>query len=247
MTPSDGARRPPFLTARWEYLLMLNYEVDPAALAPFVPAGTELDRWNGGTLVSVVGFRFRETRVLGLSIPFHTDFEEVNLRFYVRRECAGESRRGVVFVKEMVPRRAIAAIARAVYQENYVALRMRHRIQLGSSPMAPSSIAYGWRADGRWEGMSAEIAGAPEALREGSEAQFITEHYWGYTAQRDGGCVEYRVEHPPWRVWTPSRPALQCDIARRYGAAFVAALSAPPRSAFVAEGSNVIVRRGVRL
>src|SRR5262249_61320330 len=118
----------PFLTAEWRMLAMLNYVVDPAMVADLVPRGTELDSFGGQTYISLVGFRFERTRVRGLWIPFHSDFDEVNLRFYVRRTAGGEVRRGVVFVREVVPRRAIAAVANAVYHEHYAALPMRHRI-----------------------------------------------------------------------------------------------------------------------
>jgi Uncharacterized conserved protein (COG2071) len=111
-----------FLTAEWRALAMLNYEVDASLLRHFVPAGTELDCWQGKTLVSLVGFRFLKTRVLGIPIPFHRNFDEVNLRFYVRRAEATEVKRGVVFIREIVPRRAIAAVARAFYNERYLAL-----------------------------------------------------------------------------------------------------------------------------
>src|SRR6266513_2477095 len=117
-----------FLTAEWRSLAMLNYEVDRSVLARRVPPGTELDSWGGVVYVSVVGFLFLKTRVLGVPIPGHRNFEEVNLRFYVRRKADGEWRRGVVFVKEIVPRRAIAAVARGLYGENYVAMPMSHAI-----------------------------------------------------------------------------------------------------------------------
>src|SRR6185503_10439864 len=104
-------------TAHWRFLMMLNYEVDPSVLHPLVPRGTELDTWHGRTYASVVGFLFLDTRVLGLAIPFHRDFEEVNLRFYVRRREAEAWRRGVVFIKEIVPRWAIATVARVAYNE----------------------------------------------------------------------------------------------------------------------------------
>src|SRR5689334_2274538 len=104
--------RRPFLRAEWRDLVMLNYESPAGLLDPLVPAGVELDRWRGTLYVSVVGFLFRDTRVLGIPIPFHRTFEEVNLRFYVRRELDGDVRRGVVFVRELVPRRAIATVAR---------------------------------------------------------------------------------------------------------------------------------------
>lgn len=248
-TVADAAPLPgPFLTAEWRWLAMLNWEVDPALLRPLVPRGTELDEWSGMTVASLVGFRFLRTRVLGIPIPFHRDFEELNLRFYVRRRGPEGWRRGVVFVKEVVPRRAIAMVARVVYNENYVALSMRHHIDMeGDSLRAGGAVEYDWRHRGRWNTLRAVTAGPPRALADGSEAEFITEHYWGYAAQRDGGCVEYRVEHPRWRVWDASTPALEADVDALYGADFGSVLANPPRSAFVAEGSPVVVRRGTRI
>src|SRR6478735_605434 len=121
--------RRPFLRAEWRSLVMLNYEVAPEVLTPWLPAGTELDQWHGRTLMSMVGFRFLQTRVLGITIPFHENFPEVNLRFYVRRNCGGTWRRGVVFVREIVPRRAIAGVAQLLYGERYVRCPMRHSVQ----------------------------------------------------------------------------------------------------------------------
>ena len=108
---------------------MLNYVVDPRLIMPLVPAETEIDFENGETFLSVVGFLFLDTRLLGLPIPLHRDFEEVNLRFYVRRKSADTWRRGVVFIRELVPRRAIALVARTFYGENYVAVPMKHEIE----------------------------------------------------------------------------------------------------------------------
>jgi uncharacterized protein len=229
-----------FLTAEWRHLAMLNYAVDPAVLLPRVPAGTELDDWNGTTYVSVVGFLFLRTRVLGIGIPFHRDFEEVNLRFYVRRRGPEGWRRGVVFVKEIVPRLAIAATARLLYNEKYVALPMRHRVE-------PGEVEYRWRSSGAWCRLSARRRGDPSPLEPGSEAEFIAEHYWGYSRQRDGGTVEYAVEHPRWTAWTAENAMLECDVAALYGAEFAEPLSGPPASAFIADGSPVVVRRGVRI
>lgn len=234
----------PFLTAAWRDLVMLNYAIDPGLLAPLVPAGTELDAWDGTTYVSVVGFLFLDTRVLGLPIPFHRNFEEVNLRFYVRRMVDGETRRGVVFVKEIVPRPAIALTARLLYNEPYVSHPMRHSPRVASSPR---EISYGWRREGAWEQLGARIEGEPAPLAPGSEEEFITEHYWGYTRQRDGGTIEYRVEHPSWRVWRALDASLDADIPSLYGETFRATLAAPPRSAFVADGSPVAVHPGKRI
>ena len=229
-----------FLTAEWRYLAMLNFRVEPSVLAPFVPSGTGLDSWRGETLVSVVGFRFLKTRVLGVPIPFHRNFEEVNLRFYVRREVMGQVRRGVTFIREIVPRRAIAALARAAYNEPYVACPMRS-VAPGRSVDDPGAIEYSWRSGERWNALRLRSTGRPMLLEPASEEQFITEHYWGYTPQRDGGTVEYEVRHPPWRVWQVTGAALECDVGRVYGEAFAEALSQPPRSAFLAERSHVAV------
>jgi uncharacterized protein len=222
---------------------MLNWPVDPAILQPFVPRGTELDAWEGKTFVSAVGFLFLDTRLFGIPVPFHRSFEEVNLRFYVGRDGPEGRRRGVCFVREIVPRWAVAFLARAVYNERYIALPMRHRVE-----PAPNGLAeYAWKHGGRWSSLRARFSGEPEALRAGSEEEFITEHYWGYAAQRDGGTVEYRVEHPSWRVWRAHDGVLDADVAALYGPQFTAPLAAPPSSVFVADGSPVVVRRARRI
>ncbi|MFP2899915.1 YqjF family protein [Corallococcus sp. 4LFB] len=169
----------PFLTATWRYLLMLNYEVDPAVLRPLVPRGTELDAWQGRTFASMVGFRFLDTRVRGLAVPFHRDFDEVNLRFYVRRLGPEGWRRGVVFVREVVPRLAIATVARVLYNEPYVACPMRHAVTMdGADTGAPGHVEYAWKSHGRWHQLSARTLGAPAQSEPGSQEEFITEHYW---------------------------------------------------------------------
>ena len=233
-----------FLTAEWRYLAMLNFEIEPSVLAPYVPAGTELDVWNGRHLVSVVGFRFLKTRVFGIPIPFHRNFEEVNLRCYVRRKADEGWRRGVVFIKEIVPRAAIAFLARTLYNEPYVAMPMAHRLEMESGSLL--SAEYSWCFRDRPNRLHLTVRGEPQALREGSEAEFITEHYWGYNTQRDGVTMEYRVEHPRWRVWGAESARLDCEVAELYGPQFKAALSRAPDSAFLAEGSAVTVSHGVR-
>lgn len=245
--PGVTDRTRAFLTAEWRYLVMLNFEVPPAALQPFLPAGTQLDPWEGRTLASVVGFRFLRTRLLGVPVPLHRDFDEVNLRFYVRHTTpAGEVRRGVVFVRELVPRAAIALVARVAYNEPYLAVPMRSEAPATATD-APGRIAYGWRTRAGAQRVGATAVGAPAVPAADSEAAFVTEHYWGYTRQRDGGTVEYEVTHQPWRVWAGADPVLDADVTGLYGAAFAEALAAPPRSAFVAEGSPVVVHRPRRL
>jgi uncharacterized protein YqjF (DUF2071 family) len=237
-----------FLTGEWRYLAMLNYRVDPARRAPFVPRATALDHWQGATYVSLVGFLFRDTRVRGVPVPLHRDFEEVNLRFYVRREVNGEVRRGVTFIREIVPRTVIAVVARLAYNEPYVALPMRHTLGAkNDADGAPSAVGYEWRQRAGWSAIHVEANGPAIALAPDSEAEFITEHYWGYTRQRDGGTVEYHVTHPRWRTWTVTTAAVQGDLAELYGAALGEVVRRPPDSAFLAEGSAIAVHMPTRL
>lgn len=237
-----------FLTARWRFLAMMNYEIDPMLLLPHVPNGTELDDWNGRTFVSMVGFLFLDTKVLGVPIPFHRDFEEVNLRFYVRRQEGKELRRGVVFIKEIVPKIAIATTARLTFNENYVAMPMRHRVDHdGELLRAGGTVRYEWEHGNRWNMMTVTTRGEAALPKPGSQEEFITEHYWGYTAQRDGGTMEYRVEHPQWPVWRAESSLLDCDAAELYGSAFADVLRGQPSSVFVADGSDITVFAGKRL
>src|ERR1043166_7506222 len=156
---------------------MLNFVVDPRLIAPLVPPGTEIDYENGETFISVVGLLFLGTRLRGLPIPMHRDFEEVNLRFYVRKKSADTWRRGVVFIRELVPRRAVALIARAFYGEHYFAVPMRHDIEHVDLTL---DVKYAWRRAGKWESLEMAATGEPQSFRAGSHAKVITEHSWGY-------------------------------------------------------------------
>jgi uncharacterized protein YqjF (DUF2071 family) len=225
---------------------MLNYPCPRELLRPLVPTGTALDTWQGVPLVSLVAFLFADTRLAGVPVPFHRTFEEANLRFYVRRTAAGgEQRRGVVFIRELVPKPAIAATARWAYNEPYLAVPMSHRIAL--SERAGGHVAYEWQYGGLAYGLYARVSGAATAFESGSEAEFITEHYWGYTRQRDGGTLEYQVEHPRWHGWATRDASLSGAGTPLYGSAFGPVLAARPQSAFVAVGSPVKVHRGRRI
>ncbi len=228
-----------FLSAQWRHLAMLSWAVDPALLAPLVPAGTELDEHDGLTYVSLVGFRFLDTRVLGIGFPWHRDFDEVNLRFYLRRQSGGETQRGVAFIRELVPRRAIAWLARLRYNEPYRALPM-------DSAIAADAVTYRWRLS-RWNAMRLELGGAWALPDPRSRDGWIAEHYWGWTRQRDRSTVAYRVEHPPWRIRPASGISLDADLSETYGPLWGHALVGRPASAFVAEGSQITVGKPSRL
>jgi len=234
-----------FLSAEWRDLVMLNYVVEPSLLNRYVPTGTSLDSFQGKTYLSLVGFRFCRTKLLGrFPVPWNTDFDEVNLRFYVRRKQGSDERRGVVFIAEVVPKWAIAATARLLYGENYTCLPMRHSIGVEQSR---KKTAYEWKLGTAWCKLSAETTGLAAHPPEASLQQFITEHYWGYSTQRAAGCLEYHVSHAPWQVWAAAIARFEGDASALYGAEFAAVLKQSPDCAFLADGSPITVFRGNRI
>ena len=229
-----------FLTATWEDLIMANYEVEPTLLKERIPLGTELDLHEGKCFVSLVGFMFLDTRVKEFLIPFHINFEEVNLRFYVHREAGDEVRRGVVFVKEIVPRGAIARIARVMYGEPYERWNT-------SNFRDDEHVRYSWEKRGLSNTLSVargESLGVPDA---NSHGQFIIEHYWGYTKRGDKRTDEYKVEHPKWELFTAERPHIDVDFAKTYGAEFEFLTNANPYSVLLAKGSEIAVYKGAKM
>lgn len=232
----------PFLTAEWRKLIMANYVVPPALLEPHLPYGTELDTWEGQCYVSLVGFMFLKTKILGLPFPLHRDFEEVNLRFYVRRFDGTAWKRGVVFLSEIVPKPAIVWVANSIYGESYRTCRMRHQWQMEAERF---TVSYDWKnySGGPWNRIAVQTKPQPSPIEAGSAAEFITEHYWGYAKRGPRRTFEYAVEHPRWTVYEVLEHDIRCDIPRFYGSEFVAPLSVPPASIFMAEGSEVLVRQ----
>lgn len=242
----------PFLTARWTDLLVLNFAVPPELVERLAPAGTEPDLHDGQAFISIVGFQFQNVRVLGIPIPGHTRFDEVNLRYYVKRVVDGETRRGVIFVREIVPRRAVSFVANRLYYENYVTYPMRHAIHMAGDELAPGdTVEYSWdsrpRLGAQWNRLAARVASPLALPQPGSLDEFIIEHYWGYSRGRDGRAHEYRVAHPPWRVARAEGITWDCDLAATYDAPFAEYLAGPPASALVAEGSAIEVYRGRRV
>jgi uncharacterized protein len=250
LTRTDAGQERPFLTADWRDLIMLSWKVDAGTLRSHLARGTELDLWQGDPMVSVVAFDFRETRIHGLPVPFHTRFPEVNLRFYVRRKIAdGTWRHGVSFVKEMVPRALVATAARRLYGEPYEALPM-NRVAVPEEPLTDPaatttrSLVYEWKRNTEWERVLALLTSPPRAMRGASLEEFVTVREWGYTRRPDKPTLEYRVEHPRWRITHVTDCYLEADVAALFGRQFAEALSEPPLSTFVAEGSAVSVYPG---
>jgi uncharacterized protein len=226
-----------FLTAEWRDLIMANYEVEPSLLDGHIPPGTDLDLYDGRCFVSVVGFMFIDTRVLGFLIPFHINFEEINLRFYVRRTLESEVRQAVTFIREIVPLPMVSFVARSVYGEPYETWRMGHSTGDGR-------IEYEWSKDGVENKLAASVGEdlgipPPESLE-----HFIIEHYWGYTRRSETRTDEYLVEHPPWSLNEIHDAEIKVDFGRTYGSKFAFLTDTKPYSVLFSRGSEIIVYQG---
>lgn len=230
-----------FLKAEWNNLLMANYEVSPQLLSALVPKQTELDFFEDKCYVSLVAFMFNNTKVLGLKIPFHVNFEEINLRFYVKRKINNENERGVVFIKEIVSKPAITFVANVLYNENYDTMHTAHEF---SKVDGNKKIAYKWgRKQNNLNEFSFVTSGKKSSLIPGSMEEFITEHYWGYAANGDE-TTEYEVAHPQWNILEHKEHFINCNFASVYGKEWEFLNTQKPSSVFMAEGSEIIVYKG---
>ena len=227
-----------FLKAEWRKLAIANYIVNPTILQNHIPFGTELDLYNNQCYVSIVGFMFVNTKLLGIKIPFHTNFEEVNLRFYVKRFEAGEWKRGVVFIKEIVPRAALTFVANSIYNENYETLAMKHSwIETDRYRL----IEYKWNKNNKWNSIKINAETEAKAIELNSETEFITEHYWGYAKVNEKQSNEYEVTHPKWLHYPVKNYSIEIDFKTTYGDEFAFLADEKPVSVMLAEGSEITV------
>ena len=229
-----------FLTAEWRKLAIANYKVDPQLLSPYLPVGTELDLWNDTCYVSLIGFLFKNTKLLGFSVPFHANFEEVNLRFYVKYNDNGLWKRGVVFIKEIVPKFALSVVANTIYNENYEAMPMSHSLVEFEEER---EVTYKWRYKNIWQSISIKANLALSEIHPDSEAEFITEHYWGYARYSNLKTNEYEVKHPKWAQYKVKTFSIDVDFGLVYGSTFAFLNRQEPASVMLIEGSEVSVER----
>lgn len=227
-----------FLSARWENLIMANYSVNPELLKPYLPNGVELDFHNNKTYVSLVGFMFKQTSLFHLRIPFLGTFEEINLRFYVKRVQGDSIKRGVVFINETVPYKLVAWLANKLYKEHYIAIPTKNEIEITN---LSKNIRYQWKTNKEWNHIAVNTAIENEQMLPGSIEEFIFEHYYGYTKINNQHSQEYKVNHPRWLVNKVKDYFINCDFKSMYGADFSFLRNHQPDSVIVAEGSPVTV------
>jgi hypothetical protein len=227
-----------FLRGEWRKLAIANYAIDKELLSKYLPSGTELDLWNGNCFVSLIGFMFINTKLLGIKIPFHTEFEEVNLRFYVKRFENGQWKRGVVFIKEIVPKPALTFVANTLYKENYETLPMKH---FWSSENNQRTIQYKWKKNNKWNSIKIVASLQKFEIESNSETEFITEHYWGYAKVNNYKTNEYEVTHPRWQAYKVNHYDIDVDFETTYGKEFEFLNSINPTSVMLAKGSEITV------
>ncbi len=223
---------------------MANYLVNPEVLKPYLPHGTEIDTWQGRCYISLVGFMFENTRLLGIRVPWHSRFEEVNLRFYVKRKEGEEWKRGVVFIKEIVPRYALSFVANTVYNERYETLKMDHHWIAAADRM---EVMYKWKKKGQWQEFRVKAGSRTLAAEPNSEEEFITEHYWGYARVSARKTNEYEVTHPRWELYPVREYEIDIDFGKVYGEEFAFLNQENPVSVMLAEGSEITVEKKRRL
>jgi hypothetical protein len=229
-----------FLTAEWRKLILVNYVIDPSILQKYIPPHTQLDLWNGNCYLSIVGFLFKNTKIKGIKFPFHINFEEVNLRFYVIYTNNGITKRGAVFISEIVPKPAISIIANTLYNEKYQTLKTKYSWEETNTDL---KIMYGLKKQ-NWYTISVVADKRKQTIQPNSEAEFITEHYWGYTKKSDQKTIEYGVEHPRWEIYAIKNYDIAIDFEKVYGNEFAFLKQQQPTSVILAEGSEVLIRTG---
>jgi len=225
-----------FLDVFWTDLLVVTYEVEASALEKYLPVGTELDSYEGRHYVSVVAFEFSKTRICGIPMPFYRSFPEVNLRFYVRRKEAGEWRRGVVFIKEIVPCKIPALLARKIFRENFHVHSLRCKL-------TDDRITYCWDHRGEEQEITTPLEREFELPESGSLHEHLIERYWAYKGLSNGKTAEFQVSHRAWEIQNCPRATIKLDIPRIYGTELGDAIHTEPVSVFYAKGSRVWVSK----
>jgi uncharacterized protein len=228
-----------FLSARWENLIMANYAVSHNVLKPYLPNGVELDMYQDKTYISLVGFMFKKTSIFNIPIPFLGTFEEINLRFYVKKVESNTIKRGVVFINETVPYKLVAWLANKLYKEHYIAIPTKNKIEIGKHA---KSVAYQWKINNHWNNLTVNAAKTSEPMLAESIEEFIFEHYYGYTKINTQLSQEYKVNHPRWEVNKVIDFTINCDFKAMYGNDFAFLNNQQPNSVIIAEGSQVSVK-----
>ena len=226
------------LSANWTDLLVLNFETDKKFLEHYLPAGLELNDWNGQYFMSLVGFEFSNTKLFGIPSPVHRRFAELNLRFYVKRRIKDQWRKGVVFIKEIAPSWLVGQVAGWLYKESFVALPVKKSMTPLDNKVR---IGYTMKINNEQNYLSALATTAAVEYSNDSLEGFILDHYWGYTRVTKILTNEFEVIHRPWKIYPVMSADIKLDIPALYGKEFEPWLARPPQNMFLMDGSETKV------
>jgi uncharacterized protein len=228
-----------FLKANWENIIMANYVINPKILVPFLPKGVELDFFNDKCYISLVGFMFKNIKLFNIPIPFFGSFEEINLRFYVKRiDENGLTRRGVVFINETIPYPIVAWMANKLYNEQYTVVPTKHNIV---EDKFFKIVEFEWLLNQKWNSIKVQATVASKEMEKNSLERFIYEHYFGYTKISESETEEYKLQHPSWKVSQVTDYAIDCNFEAMYSKSFSVLNEIKPEAVFIADGSAVAI------
>ena len=242
-TTSQKPAQKVLMTAKFSELVAVNFAIDPKILEPRVPRGLELDFYNDETYVSLICMMLRDVRVWGIPIHIATGFEEINLRFYVRRREGDGYRRGCCFIKDYVSSGAAAWILGSLFKAEFQKLKMKHSNSgFDGAPESVPSVDYQWKVGDHWNRLRIKARSRIQKTSRDTKHGFILMHDNEYS-QRDGKTLEDRASRPAWTIWDAAQANFECDVKNLFGREFQRALSRRPASVFVTGGSDVTIYR----
>jgi uncharacterized protein len=201
----------------WRHLGFLHWPVDTDAIARLLPAGLEVDTFDGVAYVGIIPFTIPLSTSAMRAIPVAPAFHELNLRTYVHR---GGRDPGVWFFSLDAASRLAVWGARFGYRLPYFHARMSMAVT-GETTVSYESRRASQRAD-----LSCRYApsgpAAPAAV--GTLEFFLIERYLLY-ASNGRELRSARVHHIPY----PVQPATAEDVHETLAtAAKLPPLDGPP-------------------
>lgn len=218
----------------------MNYIISPEILENYLPAYTIIDYFKGNCFTSLVGFPFRNVEIAGMKIPFYTDFEEINLRFYVKRFDGTTWRKGTVFISEIANKSALKFLANSFLHEKYQTLETRQEIKENSELI---ETKYSWRTWMNWQFLNLISEKPSESVAEGTEAHFIMDRSSGYQKYDTATTNEYGISHPKWNIYPIRSFDINVDFEESFDSNFPVLNETLPHSVILARGSSVAVKQ----
>ena len=130
------------------------------------------------------------------------------------------------------------------YKEHYQTLPMQHSKTENENS---KDFVYQWKTQNKLNIILVETEKNPIEIEVGSEAEFITEHYFGYTKVNEATTFEYEVKHPRWVQFQVLNHKIDVDFETNYGSEFEFLNNTQPVSVMLAKGSEISVEPKKRI